>query len=102
MEKIYNETVDITSVGKTVTLEGWVQKKRDLGGLIFIDLRDRTGIIQLVINPQDKVYELANTIKSEYVIKVVGKVVERQSKNPNLKTGDIEIEVEELEILNTC
>ncbi len=102
MEKIYNETVDIKSVGKSVTLEGWVQKKRDLGGLIFIDLRDRTGIIQLVINPQDKVYELANTIKSEYVIKVIGKVVERQSKNPNLKTGDIEIEVEELEILNTC
>ena len=102
MEKIYNTTVDIKSVGETVTLEGWVQKKRDLGGLIFIDLRDRTGIIQLVINPQDRVYELANTIKSEYVIKVIGKVVERQSKNPNLETGDVEIEVAELEILNTC
>ncbi len=102
MEKVYNTTVNIESVGKMVTLEGWVQKKRDLGGLIFIDLRDRTGIIQLVINPQDKVYELANTLKSEYVIKVIGKVVERQSKNPNLETGDIEIEVQELEILNTC
>ncbi len=102
MEKVYNTTVNIETVGKMVTLEGWVQKKRDLGGLIFIDLRDRTGIIQLVINPQDKVYELANTLKSEYVIKVIGKVVERQSKNPNLETGDIEIEVQELEILNTC
>ena len=102
MEKVYNTTINMKSLGQTVTLEGWVQKKRDLGGLIFIDLRDRSGLIQLVINPQNKFYELANTLKSEYIIKVVGKVVERTSKNPHLETGDIEIEVENLEILNTC
>ena len=102
MKKVYNETVDMKSVGKTVTLAGWVAKKRDLGGLLFIDLRDRTGIIQLVINPDNKNYALADTLKNEYVIEVTGKVVERSSKNPNLKTGDIEIEVESLEILNTC
>ena len=102
MRKVYNETVDMKSVGKTVTLAGWVAKKRDLGGLLFIDLRDRTGIIQLVVNPDNKNYELANSLKNEYVIEVTGKVVERSSKNPNLKTGDIEIEVESLEILNTC
>ena len=102
MKKIYNETVDKKSIGKTVTLAGWVAKKRDLGGLLFIDLRDKTGIIQLVINPENKNYELANTLKNEYVIEVTGKVVERSNKNPNLKTGDIEIEVEKLEILNTC
>ena len=102
MRKVYNETVNMEFVGKTVTLAGWVAKKRDLGGLLFIDLRDRTGIIQLVINPENKNYELANSLKNEYVIEVTGKVVERSSKNPNLKTGDIEIEVESLEILNTC
>ena len=102
MRKVYNETVDMKYVGKTVTLAGWVAKKRDLGGLLFIDLRDRTGIIQLVINPDNKIFELANTLKNEYVIEVSGKVVERSSKNPNLKTGDIEIEVESLEVLNTC
>ena len=102
MEKVYNETLNIKNVGETVTLCGWVAKKRDLGGLIFIDLRDRTGIIQLAFNPDNKNYSLAETLKNEYVIKVVGKVVERSSKNPNLKTGDIEIDVENLEILNTC
>ncbi len=102
MKKVYNETIDMKSVGKTVTLAGWVAKKRDLGGLLFIDLRDRTGIIQLVVNPDNKNYELANSLKNEYVIEVTGKVLERSSKNPNLKTGDIEIEVESLEVLNTC
>jgi aspartyl-tRNA synthetase len=102
MKKVYNETVDMKSVGKTVTLAGWVAKKRDLGGLLFIDLRDRTGIIQLVVNPDNKNYDLANSLKNEYVIEVTGKVVERTSKNPNIETGDIEIEVEKLEVLSTC
>ena len=102
MKKVMNETIDIKSVGKTVTLAGWVAKKRDLGGLIFIDLRDDSAIIQLVVNPQNKNYKIADSLKSEYVIEVTGKVVERSAKNPNLKTGDVEIEVEELTILNTC
>ncbi len=102
MKKVYNETIDISSVGKKVTLAGWVAKKRDLGGLIFIDLRDRTGIIQLVINPENKNYEIADGLKNEYVIEVTGTVVERSNKNLNIKTGEIEIEVESLEILNTC
>jgi aspartyl-tRNA synthetase len=102
MKKVMNETIDIKSVGKTVTLAGWVAKKRDLGGLIFIDLRDESTIIQLVVNPDNKNYKIADSLKSEYVIEVTGKVVERSAKNPNLKTGDVEIEVEELTILNTC
>ncbi len=102
MKKVYNETINMKSLGKTVTLAGWVAKKRDLGGLLFIDLRDRTGLIQLVINPENKNYELANSLKNEYVIEVTGKVLERSNKNPNLKTGDIEIDVETIEILNTC
>ena len=102
MRKVYNETITMKSVGKKVTLAGWVAKRRDLGGLLFVDLRDRTGIIQLVFNPENRNYELANTLKNEYVIEVTGTVVERSNKNPNLATGDIEIEVEELEILNTC
>ena len=102
MEKIYNESLDINSVGETVTLCGWVAKKRDLGGLIFIDLRDRTGLVQLAFNPENDNYKVAESLKNEYVIKVTGKVVERSSKNPNLKTGDIEINVESLEVLNTC
>ena len=102
MKKVMNETIDIKSVGKSVTLAGWVAKKRDLGGLIFIDLRDDSAIIQLVVNPDNKNYVIADSLKTEYVIEVTGKVVERSAKNPNLKTGDIEIEVEELTILNTC
>ena len=102
MRKVYNETITMKSVGKKVTLAGWVAKRRDLGGLLFVDLRDRTGIIQLVFNPENRNYELANTLKNEYVIEVTGTVVERSNKNPNLATGDIEIEVEKLEILNTC
>jgi len=102
MRKVYNNTVNIKSVGKNVTLAGWVAKKRDLGGLLFIDLRDRTGIIQLVVNPDNKNYEVANSLKNEYVIEVSGKVLERSSKNPNIETGDIEIEVESLEVLSTC
>ena len=93
MKKVMNDTIDIKSVGKTVTLAGWVAKKRDLGGLIFIDLRDDSAIIQLVVNPENKNYAIADSLKSEYVIEVTGKVVERSAKNPNLKTGDVEIEV---------
>ena len=98
--KINNTSINEKNVGEIVTLYGWVNKKRDLGGLVFIDLRDRSGIIQLVVNPESDVYDLASDLKNEYVIKVTGKVVLRKEANKNLKTGEIEIEVQELEVLN--
>ena len=96
-----NGNFNLKNVDEVVTLYGWVAKKRNLGGLIFIDLRDRSGIIQLVIKPENSCYNLAETLKNEYVIKVVGKIAERESKNLNLATGEIEVIVDNLEILNT-
>ena len=101
MKQHYNTDFNIKNVNEKVTLYGWVQKKRDLGGLTFIDLRDRSGIIQLVVHPENSCYELASTLKSEYVIKVNGVVSKRENPNPNLKTGEIEILAETLEIINT-
>ncbi len=98
--KINNTSIGKKNVGETVTLYGWVNRKRDLGGLVFIDLRDRSGIIQLVVDPKSGVYDLASTLKNEYVIKVSGKVVLRKEANKNLKTGEVEIEVLSLDILN--
>ena len=100
MKTIWNNKLNIKNVGEVVTLYGWVSKKRNLGGLIFIDLRDRSGIIQLVIRPENKYYELAETLKNEYVIKVNGTVVERESKNEKMATGKIEVEVTQLTLLN--
>ena len=100
--KINNTSISLKNVGEEVTLEGWVSKKRDLGGLIFIDLRDRSGIIQLTVSPDSDVYEIASSLKSEYVIKVIGIVIERQNKNKNLKTGDIEVLVNSIAVLNKC
>ena len=86
---------------ETVTLNGWVAKKRDLGGLMFIDLRDRYGITQLKIAPENKeCYDTANRLGQEYVISVTGKVIQRESINKNIPTGEIEIDVNELEVLN--
>ena len=96
-----NNSFSIKNVDEIVELYGWVAKKRNLGGLIFIDLRDRTGIIQIVVKPENKYYDLAESLKSEFVIKVIGKIVERESKNQNIPTGEIEVIVDELEILNT-
>ena len=93
LKTTHNTDFLIENVGQTVTLAGWVQKKRNLGGLIFLDLRDRSGLIQLVIRPENENYSLAETLKNEYVIEVTGKIVERESKNKNLITGDIEVEV---------
>ncbi len=88
--------------GKTVTLYGWVQRQRDLGQLIFVDLRDRTGLVQLAFDEtvSREVFEKASSVRSEFVLAVVGEVRERTSKNPELPTGDIEIAVTELRILN--
>ncbi len=101
MKEIENSSLRISNVGEVVTLYGWVQKKRDLGGVVFIDLRDRSGIVQLVVRDKNDFYEEASNVKAEYVLKVTGTVSERESKNPNLPTGDIEIEVSNFEVLNT-
>lgn len=101
MKTIDNESLTINNVGEKVTLYGWVQKKRDLGGVVFIDLRDRSGIVQIVVRDGNDFYNEAAALKSESVLKVVGTICERESKNPNLPTGDIEVEVSELEVLNT-
>lgn len=95
-----NGELRISDVGKTVELKGWVAKKRNLGALVFIDLRDRYGITQIVLN--ESMEEISREIKNEYVLHVVGKVIERSSKNPNLPTGDIEIEVTSIDIINTA
>lgn len=100
MKNIKNNSLRIDHVQEEVTLYGWVQKKRDLGGVCFIDLRDRSGIVQLVAR-EGEVYDIARGLKNESVLKVNGKVCERESKNPNLPTGDIEVELTSLEILNS-
>jgi aspartyl-tRNA synthetase len=92
---------DINSV---VTLSGWVQKSRDLGGMTFVDLRDRYGITQLAFNLEDKpeLTEVARKLGREFVVQATGKVIERSSKNRNIPTGEIEILVDELKILNAA
>ena len=94
----------IDSVGKAVVLAGWVQRSRDLGGMTFIDLRDRYGITQLAFNVDQNpsLAQQAGKLGREYVIQVSGTVVERSSKNKNMPTGDIELVVEKLEILNAA
>ena len=92
----------LSDQGKKVTLAGWVQKSRKLGGMTFIDLRDRYGITQLVVDaaaPAELV-ETATSLGREFVIQVVGTVVERQSKNPKMPTGDIEVSIESINVLN--
>lgn len=91
-----------SDIGKEVIIMGWVQKKRNLGGLVFVDLRDRGGISQVVFDydVSQEAFEKAEKLGSEYVIAVRGKVCERQSKNPNIPTGEIEIFAEELRVLN--
>ena len=95
-----NTDYSIKNVGEQITLNGWVAKVRDLGGVIFIDLRDRSGIMQLVVRPDSACYALASSLKNEYVIKVTGKLVAREKANLNIPTGEIEMEVEKLELLN--
>ncbi|HEX7057359.1 MAG TPA: aspartate--tRNA ligase [Bacilli bacterium] len=91
-------------IGQTVALNGWVQTRRDLGGVLFIDLRDRSGIIQIVFNPEfsGDAMAVADRVRSEYVLGVKGTVVERDPAtiNPNIATGEIEVRVTEVEILN--
>lgn len=93
-----------TAVGEKITLKGWVQTRRDLGGLIFIDLRDRSGIVQIVFNPDvsKEALEIAESVRSEYVLDVVGTVVARdpETYNDNINTGKIEVQVESVTVIN--
>ena len=91
----------IKNVGETVELSGWIQKIRNLGGMIFIDLRDEFGITQIVIN-DEKLQEQAKEYTTESCIHINGKVVERSSKNPKMPTGEIEVVAEKIEILGKC
>jgi len=95
-----NGELNSNNINEIVVLKGWVSKKRDLGGLVFIDLRDRKGITQLAFNPDSPLYEKTLKIKNEYVLEIKGKVIERSSKNKKIPTGDIEVLVTELNILN--
>ena len=92
----------IADLGKTVTLAGWVQRIRKMGGMTFIDLRDRYGITQLVFNQEinAELCEQANKLGREFVLQVTGEVAERSAKNKHIPTGDIEIIVSELTVLN--
>lgn len=92
-------------IGCHLTLKGWVSRRRDLGGLIFIDLRDREGIMQLVINPEEvssEVMATAESLRNEYVIEVTGTVAAREQANDQLPTGAVELKVEQLQVLNTA
>ncbi|MBM7569558.1 aspartate--tRNA ligase [Aquibacillus albus] len=93
------------NVGEKLKLIGWVQKRRDLGGLIFIDLRDRSGLVQIVFNPEvsEEALQIAENVRSEYVIEVFGEVITRDEStiNPKLSTGEIEVIVEDIQVINT-
>ncbi len=102
MEKIYLKDIS-AKVGESVTVAGWVHVRRDMGKIIFIDLRDSTGLLQVVFAPNDKeLLERANALRPEFCIRIKGQVNERPEKqrNPNMITGDVEMLAEELEILN--
>ncbi|HGA4000703.1 TPA: aspartate--tRNA ligase [Streptococcus agalactiae] len=101
---MYAGRVRSEHIGTSITLKGWVGRRRDLGGLIFIDLRDREGIMQLVINPEEvsaSVMATAESLRSEFVIEVSGVVTAREQANDNLPTGEVELKVQELSVLNT-
>ena len=97
----YCGTLNKENIGEEIVVCGWIQRQRDLGGLIFADLRDRTGIVQLAFddNTEKSIFEKATSLRSEFVVMAKGKVRMRSSINPDIPTGDIEIEVSELKIL---
>ncbi len=100
MKKINNNDLSIKNLEEEVTLYGFVNKKRDLGGVIFFDLRDRSGIVQIVVKPESEYYDLASSLKIESVVEVIGKVVERENKNTTIATGEIEIDLKKLTLLS--
>jgi aspartyl-tRNA synthetase len=104
MRTNYCGELEKTHIGKTVTIYGWVDRRRDHGGVIFLDLRDRTGIVQIVSDPQrtPESYQLANDLRNEYVVEIIGKVTQRpeESLNTRIPTGEIEIYAEKITLLN--
>lgn len=106
MRDTYCGTIRKEDAGRTVTLAGWVFRRRDHGGLIFADLRDVTGIAQIVFSPEisKEAHERAGDIRNEFVIKAVGKVERRpaETENPGIPTGEVEVYVSDFEVLNTC
>lgn len=104
MEKRTDYAGNITSKyeGQEVNLYGWVQRVRNLGNLVFIDLRDREGIVQVVVNKDSgkELMDIADSLNNEDVIEVKGKVVKRSSVNPDMKTGEVEVDATEIDVLN--
>src|SRR5215470_14918186 len=94
------------NVGQSIVLQGWVHTVRNHGGLIFVDLRDRAGIVQAVVNPatQPAAFEIAATLRDEFVVEIHGRVERRPagSDNPRLPTGEIEVHTTEVVVLNPC
>ncbi len=104
MRSHYCHQINTSLIDQSITLCGWVHRRRDHGGLVFIDLRDSAGIVQIVSDPEQKtIFENAEKCRNEYVIKVTGKVCHRPegTTNPNLPSGEVEVIADELEILNT-
>ena len=104
MQRSYCGLIDLKSIEKTHTIKGWVNTRRDHGGVIFIDLRDHTGLVQVVFNPEEKeIFEVAQAIRSEYVLEIRGIVKKRLdgTDNPEMSTGEIEIVAKDLTILNS-
>ena len=96
----HNNELTILNLNQSVTLKGWVSKKRNLGGLIFIDLKDKEGVTQIMVKPDNKNYETAKELKNEYVIEVKGIIAKRESANSSILTGQIEVIAEELVVLS--
>src|SRR5690625_2037663 len=104
LRSTYEGILTEENVDETELLKGWVNRRRDVGDLIFIDLRDQSGLVQLVFNPDfsKDALVLAGTLRSEFVIEVTGKIIKREEStyNPNIKTSKIEVTVSELNIIN--
>ena len=103
MQKSYCGLIDLKSVEETLTVKGWVNTRRDHGGVIFIDLRDHTGLVQVVFNPEQReIFEAAQAVRSEYVLEVCGTVKKRLdgTDNPEMSSGKVEIIAKDLTILN--
>ncbi|MGS0971824.1 MAG: aspartate--tRNA ligase [Candidatus Izemoplasmataceae bacterium] len=101
MKRTHNGVLRLNNINEKVLLKGWVSKKRDLGGLLFIDLRDTSGIIQLAFYPENPLHDIAASVKNEYVLEIEGTVQERSNKNMQIPTGEIEVTVSKLTVLNT-